>query len=297
FKKNKAGLPGKLKIAGQVILSLVVGIVIYFSPQVVIKEKSHNTSKQVNTQQVFVFENEAKTTSPYSFSASEHSTKTTIPFVKNNEFDYAWLTQWMGDKDGKWAFLFFIPIIMIIIIGVSNGANLSDGIDGLATGTSAFIAMGIAILAYVSGNVIFADYLNIMYIPNLGELVIYVAALVGACIGFYWWNCYPAQIFMGDTGSLTLGGIIAVLCIIIRKEFLLPLLCGIFFIESLSVIIQTTYFKFTKRRTGVGKRVFRMAPLHHHYQLKGYHENKIVQRFIIVTIMLIVISIVTLKIR
>ncbi|HRR04050.1 MAG TPA: phospho-N-acetylmuramoyl-pentapeptide-transferase, partial [Bacteroidales bacterium] len=219
------------------------------------------------------------------------------PFVKNNEFDYAWLTRWMGDETGKWSFLLFIPIVVFIIAGVSNGANLTDGLDGLAAGTSAVVAVTIAILAYVSGNAVFADYLNIMYIPNISELAIFIAALVGACIGFYWWNCYPAQIFMGDTGSLTLGGVIAVSCIIIRKELLIPILCAIFLIQSISVIIQVLYFKYTRRKYGEGKRYFLMAPLHHHYQKKGFHEAKIVQRFIVVGILFAVLTVVTLKLR
>ncbi|MEG2070323.1 MAG: phospho-N-acetylmuramoyl-pentapeptide-transferase [Bacteroidales bacterium] len=297
FKKNKEGLSGKRKLMGQIILGLVVGVVIYFHPAVVIKEKTNRDPKYTQTEQVFKFDNATKTNTAFTGSKAEHSTKTTIPFVKNNEFDYAWLTQWMGDKTGKWSFLFFIPIIIFIIAAVSNGANLTDGLDGLAAGTSAVIAVAIAILAYVSGNAIFADYLNIMYIPNISELVIYVAALVGACIGFYWWNCYPAQIFMGDTGSLTLGGVIAVSCIIIRKELLIPILCGVFLIQSISVILQVTYFKYTKKKYGEGKRIFLMSPLHHHYQKKGMHEAKIVQRFIIVGILLAVLTVVTLKVR
>jgi phospho-N-acetylmuramoyl-pentapeptide-transferase len=301
YKKKKAGLPGKIKVIGQVTLGLVVGVVICFHPDVVIKEKSKTTVNYVKTNQVFVFENDGNTATPYSYSKAEHSTKTTIPFVKNNEFDYAWFTRWLGDKDGNWTFLFYIPIIIFIIVAVSNGANLTDGLDGLAAGTSAVIAVSIAVLAYVSGNAIFANYLNIMYIPNIGEVVIFVAALIGACIGFYWWNCYPAQIFMGDTGSLTLGGVIAVLCIIIRKELLIPILCGVFVIQSLSVIIQVSYFKYAKKRYGYDHadkhRVFLMTPLHHHYQKKGFHEAKIVQRFIIFGISLAILSIVTLKVR
>jgi len=297
YKKNKEGLSPKKKLIGQIILGLIIGVMMYFHPDVVIKEKSSRQSKFVNTEQVFKFENVSKTTTSFSHSPAKKSTITTIPFVKNNEFDYAWLTKWMGDKSGKWSSLIYILIITFIIAGVSNGANLTDGLDGLATGTSAIIAVGISVLAYVSGNAIFADYLNIMYIPNIGEIVIFTASLVGACIGFYWWNCYPAQIFMGDTGSLTLGGIIAVLCIIIRKELLIPILCGIFLIQSFSVIIQVVYFKYTKRKYGEGKRFFLMAPLHHHYQKKGLHEAKIVQRFIIIGILLAVLTVVTLKVR
>ena len=297
YKKNKEGLSAKKKLIGQIILGLIIGVIMYFHPDVVIKEKSTKQSNFVNTEQVFKFDNVSKTTTSFSNSPAKKSTITTIPFVKNNEFDYAWLTKWMGDKSGKWSSLLYILIITFIIAGVSNGANLTDGLDGLATGTSAVIAVGISVLAYVSGNAIFADYLNIMYIPDIGEIVIFTASLVGACIGFYWWNCYPAQIFMGDTGSLTLGGIIAVLCIIIRKELLIPILCGIFLIQSFSVIIQVGYFKYTKRKYGEGKRFFLMAPLHHHYQKKGLHEAKIVQRFIIVGILLAVLAVVTLKVR
>jgi phospho-N-acetylmuramoyl-pentapeptide-transferase len=306
FKKNKEGLHPKAKLAGQILLGLVVGVVMYFHPGVVVEEKATLPKKEVTTDELFtvthpdesgvatiaVKKNEVKTQGP-----SVHSTKTTIPFVKNNEFDYAWFTRWLGDEDGRWSFLFYIPIIIFIIAAVSNGANLTDGLDGLATGTSATVAVGLAILAYVSGNAIFANYLNIMYIPNIGELVIFIAALVGACIGFYWWNCFPAQVFMGDTGSLTLGGIIAVSCVIIRKELLIPLLCGVFLIQSLSVIMQVSYFKYTKKKYGEGRRILLMSPLHHHYQKKGMHESKIVQRFIVVSILLVVLTLVTLKIR
>lgn len=297
FKKNKKGLPGKAKIVGQVVLGLVVGLVMCFHPDVVIKEKSQKVVEYTQTENIFSAENVDETTSTYSFSAAENSTKTTIPFVKNHEFDYSCLTRWLGDEDGSWTFLILIPIIIFIIAAVSNGANLTDGLDGLATGTSSVIGVTIAILAYVSGNAVFANYLDIMYIPNIGELVIFMSAMVGACIGFYWWNCYPAQVFMGDTGSLMLGGIIAVSCIIIRKELLLPILCGIFLIQSVSVIIQVTYFKYTKKKYGEGRRFFLMSPLHHHYQKKGFHEAKIVQRFIVVGILLAVLTIVTLKIR
>ncbi len=222
---------------------------------------------------------------------------TTIPFVKDNEFDYAWLVNWMGDNAMKYAWLIFIPIVIIIVTAVSNGANMTDGLDGLATGTSAIIGVMLAIFAYVSGNTIFADYLNIMYIPDSGELVIFIGAFVGSCIGFLWYNSYPAQVFMGDTGSLALGGIIAVFALAIRKELLIPIFCGIFLVENLSVMIQVAYFKYTKKRFGEGKRVFLMAPLHHHYQKKGYHESKIVSRFWIIGIMLAILSIVTLKLR
>ncbi|MCL2246644.1 MAG: phospho-N-acetylmuramoyl-pentapeptide-transferase [Lentimicrobiaceae bacterium] len=323
FKKNKAGLSGKKKLLGQIILGFIVGMVICFHPDVVIKEKKRDTQNVMMAREhTFSIENANKTQTVFSDSEEAHSTKTTIPFVKNNEFDYAVLTRWLGDKTGQWAFLFLIPIIIFIIAAVSNGANLTDGLDGLAAGTSAIVAVGIALLAYVSGNAIFADYLNTMYIPNISEVVIFTAALVGACIGFYWFNCFPAQIFMGDTGSLTLGGIIAVLCIIIRKELLIPILCGVFLIQSLSVIIQTIYYRTTKvnsyrkkqkiswlkayyiyKKTPqkledfFGKRIFLMTPLHHHYQKKGMHESKIVQHFIVISILLIIISLATLKVR
>lgn len=297
FKKNKEGLAGKKKLIGQIILGLIVGLVMCFHPDVVIKEKSNVGKQYVETEEVFKFDNASHSTTAFTNSPAEHSTKTTIPFVKNNEFDYAWLTNWTGDKSGILSSIVYILIIIFIIAGVSNGANLTDGLDGLAAGTAAVIAVGIAILAYVSGNSIFADYLNIMYIPNISELVVFIAALIGACIGFYWWNCFPAQVFMGDTGSLTLGGIIAVSCIIIRKELLIPILCGIYLMESISVIIQVSYFKYTKKKYGEGRRIFLMTPIHHHYQKKGMHEAKIVQRFIVIGIMLAVISVVTLKVR
>jgi phospho-N-acetylmuramoyl-pentapeptide-transferase len=298
FKKNKEGISGKKKLIGQTILGLIVGIVLCFHPDVVIKEKSRTQNNvTINKENAFSIENVSVNYNAYSASKAEQSTKTTIPFVKNNEFDYAWFSRLFGDTEGKWTFLFMIPIIIFIILGVSNGANLTDGLDGLAAGTSGIIAFGIAILAYVSGNTIFADYLNIMYIPNISEIVIFTAALVGACIGFYWFNSYPAQVFMGDTGSLALGGIIAVLLIIIRKELLIPILCGVFLVQSLTVMIQVGYFKYTKKKYGEGKRVFLMAPLHHHYQKKGFHEAKIVQRFIIVGILLVVITLATLKVR
>ena len=267
FKKNKAGLAGKYKVVGQIVLGLVVGCTLYFSDQIVIREGAQMTLK------------------------------TTIPFIKNNELDYGWLIDWACDDCYKWAYLLFIPIVILIVTAVSNGANLTDGMDGLATGTSAVIGGTLAILAWVSGNIIFANYLNIMYIPNIGELSIFVAAFVGACVGFLWYNSHPAQVFMGDTGSLTIGGIIAVLAIILRKELLLPLLCGVFLIESISVIMQRYYFKYTKRKHGEGRRIFLMAPLHHHFQKKGIPEQKIVQRFVVVQIGLALLTILTLKLR
>jgi phospho-N-acetylmuramoyl-pentapeptide-transferase len=299
FKKNKEGLSPRKKLIGQIILGLLVGATMYFHPDAMISEKNvqKQSLTQVSSTDLLQVENQENAHTPKLFDEPHHSSKTTIPFVKNHEMDYAALTRWMGDKTGKWSFLLFIPIIVFIIAAVSNGANLTDGLDGLATGTTASIAVGIAILAYVSGNVIFANYLNIMYIPNIGELVIFISAVIGACIGFYWWNCYPAQVFMGDTGSLTLGGIVAVSCIIIRKELLIPILCGVYLAQSISVIMQVSYFKYTKKRYGEGRRIFLMAPLHHHFQKKGLHESKIVQRFIVVSMILAVLTIVTLKIR
>ncbi len=296
FKKNKKGLAGKFKILGQVGLGLIVGCTLYFSDSVVIKEKAVKAQKFVSTTNLMKIDNTNE--APLLFSKKEiKSTKTTIPFFKNNEFDYADLLSWLGTGYKKFAFLIFIPFVIFIIVAVSNGANLTDGLDGLASGTSAIIGVTLGILSYVSGNIIFADYLNIMYIPNLGEMTIYVAAFVGACIGFLWYNSFPAQVFMGDTGSLALGGIIAVFAIIIRKELLIPIMCGVFFIQSLSVVLQVSYFKYTKRKYGVGKRVFRMSPLHHHFQMKGYHEAKIVMRFLIIGIFLAVMTVVTLKLR
>jgi phospho-N-acetylmuramoyl-pentapeptide-transferase len=225
------------------------------------------------------------------------STKTTIPFVKNNEFDYAWLISWLGKNAVSFTWIVFVPIVIFIIIAVSNGANLTDGLDGLATGISAIIGTTLGILAYVSGNIVLANYLNIMYIPNTGELTIYISAFVGACIGFLWYNSYPAQVFMGDTGSLALGGIIAVFAIMIRKEIMIPIFCGIFLAENISVVLQVSWFKYTRRKYGAGRRIFQMSPLHHHFQLLGYHESKIVVRFLIIGIMLAVLTIVTLKLR
>ncbi len=298
FKKNKKGLAGKFKIAGQIGLGLIVGLTMYFDNSVVIKEKvpKTKTENMVSSNNLFKVENFSESTRLFS-KESVKSTKTTIPFVKNNEFDYADLLSWLGNGYQKWAFLIFIPIVIFIIAAVSNGANLTDGLDGLATGTSAVIGVTLAVFAYVSGSMFYADYLNIMYIPNTGELVIFISAFVGACIGFLWYNSYPAQIFMGDTGSLSIGGIIAVFAIIIRKELLIPLFCGIFLIQSLSVIMQVSYFKYTKRRFGEGRRILKMSPLHHHYQKVGYHESKIVMRFIIVGILLAILSVITLKIR
>ncbi len=264
----------------------------FFHEDITVRNKIDNASATVVN-----VDNDCKTKSSDFFEEENKSTITTIPFFKNNEFDYAILIKWLGGNYEKWAWLIFIPIVIFIIASVSNGANMADGLDGLTTSTSAVIAGALGILAWVSGNYIFADYLNIMYIPNSGELTIYISAFVGACIGFLWYNSYPAQVFMGDIGSLSMGGIIAVFAIMIRKELLIPVLCGIFLIENFSVIVQVGYFKYTKKRFGVGKRVFRMAPLHHHYQKKGFHEAKIVQRFFIIAIMLAVLTIITLKIR
>lgn len=296
FKKNKKGLAGKFKILGQVGLGLIVGCTIYFCDETVIKEKVNKNENLVNTQSMFKLDNFGEAQQLFT-KQSIKSTKTTIPFVKNNEFDYADLLAWLGTGYKKYAFLIFIPIVIFIIVAVSNGANLTDGLDGLAAGTSSVIGATLGILAYVSGNIIFANYLNIMYIPNIGELTIYIGAFVGACIGFLWYNSYPAQVFMGDTGSLALGGIIAVFAIIIRKELLIPILCGIFLVQSISVILQVAYFKYTKKRYGEGRRIFLMSPLHHHYQKKGYHEAKITFRFLIIGIMLAIFTVITLKLR
>lgn len=295
YRKDKKGLAGKFKIIGQVVLGLVVGATMYWHEDVVVREKSLSGKM---TEQVTQSDDISRAEkAQINFQTETRSTKTTIPFVKNNEFDYALLISWLGEGAAKYAFLIFIPIVILIVTAVSNGANLTDGIDGLATGTSSIIGATLGLLAWVSGNIIFSDYLNIMYIPNVGELTIYISAFVGAGIGFLWYNSYPAQVFMGDTGSLTLGGIIAVIAIMIRKELLIPVLCGIFLVENLSVMLQVSYFKYTKRKTGTGKRIFRMSPLHHHYQKLGYSEPKIVLRFLIIGIMLAVFTIVTLKIR
>jgi len=297
FKKDKAGLAGKFKILGQVGLGLIIGFTIYYNPYVLVKEKVNVDKLIVLDSNANVIDNMSQREGALYSEQAVKSTKTTIPFYKNNEFDYASLLKWMGADYRKYAWLIFIPIVIFIITAVSNGANITDGIDGLATGTSAIIGATLGILAYVSGNTVFASYLNIMYIPNAGELVVFIAAFVGACVGFLWYNAYPAQVFMGDTGSLALGGIIATFAIAIRKELLIPVLCGIFFVESLSVMIQVSYFKYTKKKYGEGRRVFRMSPLHHHYQKLGYHESKIVSRFWIVGIVLAVLTIVTLKLR
>lgn len=296
FKKDKKGLHGKFKILGQIGIGLIVGCTLYFSDAVVIREKLPKQSEFIKTSEMFAPETQHAAPQLYAKEPVK-STKTTIPFVKNNEFDYSKLISFLGEGYEKWAFLIFIPIVILIITAVSNGANMTDGLDGLATGTSAVIGVTLGILAYVSGNTVFANYLNIMYIPDSGELAIFISAFVGACIGFMWYNSYPAQVFMGDTGSLALGGIIAVFAIAIRKELLIPILCGVFLVENLSVIMQVSYFKYTKKKYGEGRRIFKMSPLHHHYQKMGYHEAKIVLRFIIVGIMLAALTIVTLKLR
>ncbi len=291
FKKDKKGLQGKFKVAGQVGLGIIVGSLLYFNQNVTIKER-------VETAKVVQSADGTTTTQTLPvYAEAEKSLKTTIPFFKNNEFDYSKLISWVVDDYQKWSWIIFIPIVIFIITAVSNGANLTDGIDGLATGTSAIIGITLGVFAYVSGSIIFADYLNIMYIPNTGELVVFIAAFVGACIGFLWYNTYPAQVFMGDTGSLAIGGIIAVFAIAIRKELLIPIVCGIFLVENLSVVMQVSYFKYTKKKFGEGRRIFLMSPLHHHYQKQGYNESKIVTRFWIIGIFLAVLTFVTLKLR
>lgn len=292
FRKNKAGLAGKFKIVGQVTVGLLVGAVLFFHPDVVTKQKP-TPDERLSYQELD--EPDQTTTANW---VEKKSVKTNIPFVKNNEFDYAWLLGFLSrDKAVEWAWIVFIPIVVFVVTAVSNGANITDGLDGLATGSSAIIGVVLAIFAFVSGNMIFADYLNIMFIPHTGELTVFISAFVGACIGFLWYNSFPAQVFMGDTGSLALGGIIAVFAIAVRKELLIPLFCGVFLIENISVMVQVTYFRYTKKRYGQGRRIFLMAPLHHHYQKLGYHESKIVSRFWIIGILLAVLSIVTLKLR
>jgi len=288
FKNDKAGLPGKFKIIGQVGLGIFVGAIMFFHSDVTVKREKINpvNSTESLTQN-----------SPLEFYEEENALLTTIPFVKENEFNYESLVSWAGDNYKDYVWLVFIPIVIFIITAVSNGANLTDGIDGLAAGSSAIIAITLALFAWVSGNAIFSDYLNVMHIPNTGEVTIFITAFTGALIGFLWYNAYPAQVFMGDTGSLTIGGIIAVIAIIIRKELLIPLLCGIFLMENISVVMQVSWFKYTRKKYGEGRRIFRMSPLHHHYQVKGFHESKIVTRFWIVGIFLAILTIVTLKIR
>lgn len=288
FKNDKQGLPGIFKIIGQVGLGLFVGSIMYFHPDIVVQRNIVDPGT----------ETEIIAKGPSNeFYVKDKAMLTTIPFVKENEFNYSKLISWAGENYKSYVWLIFIPIVIFIITAVSNGANLTDGIDGLAAGTSAIIGVTLALFAWVSGNVILSDYLNIMYIPNTGEMTIFITAFVGALIGFLWYNAYPAQVFMGDTGSLTIGGIIAVIAIAVRKELLIPILCGIFLMENLSVVLQVSWFKYTKKKFGEGRRIFRMSPLHHHYQIKGFHESKIVTRFWIVGIFLAIITIVTLKIR
>lgn len=287
FKNNKDGLPGKFKVVGQVGLGLIIGITMYTHPDITVRRNVPVDVTQDSAEWEEVISTQSDVKGQY----------TTIPFVKKNEFNYEVLVSWLGENAKDYTWVVFIPIVIFIITAVSNGANLTDGIDGLAAGSSAIIGLTLAIFAWVSGNVIFSNYLNIMYIPNMGEMAIFIMAFVGALIGFLWYNAYPAQVFMGDTGSLTIGGIIAVIAIAVRKELLIPLLCGIFLIENISVVLQVGWFKYTKKKHGVGRRVFRMAPLHHHYQIKGIHESKIVTRFWIVGIFLAVLTFVTLKIR
>ncbi len=291
FKKDKEGLAGRFKIMGQVGLALIIGCTMYFHPDIVVREQV--TKPQVQTAGISNHQVDGKTV----YTRDVKSTLTNVPFYKNNEFDYAKVLKFMGDGYQRYALIVFLLVVIVIVTAVSNGANITDGIDGLATGTSAIVGITLAILAYVSGNTIIANYLNIMYIPNSAELVVFAGAFVGACVGFLWYNSYPAQVFMGDTGSLAIGGIIAAFAIMIRKELLIPMLCGVFLVENLSVIIQVSWFKYTKRKYGEGRRVFLMSPLHHHYQKKGYHEAKIVTRFWIMGILLAILTIVTLKLR
>lgn len=300
YRKNKDGLAGKFKVVGQIGVGLIVGAIMWWHPDVQIKDPADRvfagevvtmTATDGNTFEVFNPDTGKSTWT------AKKSSETTIPFIKDNSFDYAWLLRWAGEGAADWAWLVFIPIVILIVTAVSNGANLTDGIDGLATGTSAIIGLGLAVLAYVSSNTVAADYLNIMYIPMSQELVIFIAAFVGACIAFLWYNAFPAQVFMGDTGSLALGGIIAAFAIAIRKELLIPVLCGIFLIENLSVVMQVSYFRYTRKKYGEGRRIFKMAPLHHHYQKMNIPESKITARFWIVGILLAVVTIVTLKVR
>jgi len=286
FKNNKDGLKGRYKIIGQVLLGIIVGSTLFFHQDVTIKDKIVDT-------QIYELVDE----NTPAVRVETKSTRTTIPFLKNNEFNYSDLVTWIHPNLEKYTWIVFIFFVVLILTAVSNGANLTDGIDGLAAGSSAIIVLTLGVFTWVSGNIIFSDYLNIMYIPRVEEITIFIAAFVGALVGFLWYNTYPAQIFMGDTGSLTIGGIIAVISVAVRKEWLIPLICGIFLIENLSVIIQVFYFKYTKKKYGEGRRIFKMSPLHHHYQMSGYHESKIVTRFWILGIFLAILSIVTLKIR
>ena len=292
FRKNKEGLAGKFKVIGQVGLGALIATTMFFHPDIVVREyvKEPNATSVVDV-------NFDQRTGIKSYSQDVKSTKTNIPFYKNNEFDYSRVLEYFGVSNKMLTFVLFLFVVVFIVTAVSNGANITDGIDGLATSVSAIMGGTLAILAYVSGNVIFSEYLNIMYIPHSGEMVVFAGAFVGACTGFLWYNAFPAQVFMGDTGSLAIGGIIAAFAILIRKELLIPVLCGVFLIENLSVIMQVSYFKYTKKRFGEWRRIFLMSPLHHHYQKRGYHESKIVTRFVIVSVMLAILTIVTLKMR
>jgi len=296
FKKDKKGLAGKFKIVGQVGLGVIIGAGLYFNPNVVTRQ--HYTANQTIAAGLDTsLLSKTTTGEEVLYFANEKSVKTNLPFLKNHEFDYSSLLKGLGPNYKKYSWIVFILMVIFIITAVSNGANITDGIDGLAAGTSAIIGLTLGVLAYISGNIIFSKYLNIMYIPHLGELLVFAGAFVGACIGFLWYNSYPAQVFMGDTGSLALGGIIAVFAIMVRKELLIPILCGIFLVENLSVMIQVGYFKYTKKKYGEGRRVFLMSPIHHHFQKKGFHESKIVTRFWIIGILLAVLTIITLKLR
>jgi phospho-N-acetylmuramoyl-pentapeptide-transferase len=292
FRKDKEGLKGIFKVFGQVGLGVIVGATLFFHPDITIKENPQVPLSATAVELISSAESEKIEVTP-----EEKSTKTTIPFVKNNEFDYASLITWINPEWAKYAWLIFIPVVIFIVTAVSNGANLTDGIDGLAAGTSAIIVLTLGLFAWVSGNIIFSDYLNVMYIPRTGEMTIYISAFAGALVGFLWYNTFPAQVFMGDTGSLTIGGIIAVLALATRKELLIPILCGVFLIENLSVVLQVGWFKYTRKKYGEGRRVFLMSPLHHHFQKAGFHESKIVVRFWIIGIFLAIVTIVTLKIR
>jgi phospho-N-acetylmuramoyl-pentapeptide-transferase len=294
FKKNKKGLAGKFKVVGQIGVGIIVGCILYFNNDVKVHKLVPKTHVLTQDEKVVTNHHAAFVKDSNSIWIETRDMTTTIPFIKGNEFNYNWL---VNDSNKSWGWLIFIPVVIFIVIAVSNGANITDGLDGLATGTSAIIGIALAVFAYVSSNVRFADYLDVMYIPQAEELVIFISAFVGACIGFLWYNSYPAQVFMGDTGSLALGGIIAVFAISVRKELLIPILCGVFLIENISVMLQVGWFKITKKRFGEGRRIFLMAPLHHHYQKRGIHEAKIVARFWIVAVLLAVVTIVTLKVR
>ena len=299
FKKNKQGLKAKFKLFGQVVLGLIIGLVMLFHNDIVVRLTPEEAAKNGYQVMKHVQTQDRSVTGQWKGKDMVYckSTLTNVPFLKGNQFDYAYLVSFMGTTAKDWIWLAFIPIMIIIVTGVSNGSNLTDGLDGLATGVSAIIALALALLAYVSGNTIIADYLNIFYIPYSEELVVFSACFLGACIGFLWYNSYPAKVFMGDTGSLALGAIIAVMAIVLRKELLIPVLCGIFLVEILSVMIQVYYFKYTRKKYGEGRRIFRMSPLHHHFQKLGMHEAKIVTRFWIVGVMLAVITLITLKVR